>query len=62
MGPGSYETDTSGMARAHGMVEEALQAAPRYVCDASESHRVASVASFYENVLEYVHVHHGAED
>jgi hemerythrin-like domain-containing protein len=60
--PGAYETDTSGMARAHGMVERSLENAPRYVSAASEPHRVAAVASFYENVLEYVHVHHSAED
>jgi hemerythrin-like domain-containing protein len=62
MEPRTYETDTSGMARAHGTVEQALEAAPRYVSAASGPHQVAAVASFYENVLEYVHVHHGAED
>jgi hemerythrin-like domain-containing protein len=62
MEPGSYETDTSGMARAHGHVEVALEAAPRYVRRAADSRRVAAVASFCENLLEYVHVHHGAED
>lgn len=62
MEPGSYETDTSGMARAHGMVEDALAAALRYVIEASVPRRIAAVASFCENVLEYVHVHHGAED
>src|SRR5579863_2238307 len=62
MEPGSYETDTTGMARAYSTIEEALAAAPRYVSDASEPHRTAAVASFYENILEYLHVHHGAED
>lgn len=62
MEPDSYDTDTSGMARVHAVVEDALEDAIGYVNDASDSSRVAAVASFCGNLLEYVHVHHGAED
>jgi len=62
VGSGSYQTDMSGMARVHGIVEKELGAAPRYVHAASQPDRVAAVASFYENLLEYIHVHHGSED
>lgn len=63
MEPGSYETETSGMARVHRLVEElVIEHAPRYLTRASDPHQVVAVASFCENVLEYVHVHHGAED
>jgi hemerythrin-like domain-containing protein len=60
--PGSYETDTSGMARIHLVVESALETAPTYVNGALTLDRVIAVASFYENVIEYLRVHHGAED
>lgn len=62
MEPGSYETDTSGMARVHRIVEDALGAGPAYVNRSLPPHKVVAVASFYDNLLDYVHAHHGAED
>jgi len=59
--PGANEIDTSGMARAHQLGEGLLAEAPQYVAGTDPEH-VEAVGSFYENVLEGIRVHHGAED
>ncbi|MDE3065468.1 MAG: hemerythrin domain-containing protein [Acidobacteriota bacterium] len=62
MEPGTYDTDTSGMARAHRIVENALAAGPAYVRSPLAPDRVAAVASFYDNLFDYLRVHHESED
>lgn len=62
VGPGSYDTDTSGMGRVHRIVEDALASASAYVGSALTAPKAAAVASFYENLLDYVRAHHCAED
>ncbi len=47
----------------HRALLESLGAAPTYVARAGDdSIRVEAVGSFYENLLEFVHVHHSGED
>jgi hemerythrin-like domain-containing protein len=61
--PGSYETDFSDMFAIHTALLTALDAATTYVARAGENPgRAATVGSFYENVLEMLHVHHTGED
>lgn len=61
--PGSYNTDTSDMFAVHRALLESLGAAPTYVARAGDdSTRVEVIGSFYENLLEFVHVHHSGED
>ena len=62
MEPGTYETDTSGMVRVHRVVEEVIGLGSGYAAEASELDQVDAVASFCKNVLEYLRVHHAAED
>jgi len=62
-GPGSYSTDASVMFAIHHAILGALADAPGLVDGAStDAGRVETVASYYENVLEFLHVHHGGED
>jgi Hemerythrin HHE cation binding domain len=61
--PGSYNTDTSDMFAVHRALLESLVAAPTYVARAGDDAVcVEAVGSFYENVLEFLHVHHSGED
>jgi hemerythrin-like domain-containing protein len=61
--PGNYETDVSDMYAVHRALIGALDAAPSYVATAEpESERVEVIGSFYENVIEFLHVHHTGED
>jgi len=60
---GNYDTDVSDMYAVHKALTGALDAAPAYVAKVGlDSERVEVVGSFYENVLEFLHVHHTGED
>jgi hemerythrin-like domain-containing protein len=61
--PGSYNTDTSDMFAVHRALLGSLGAAPSFVARAGDdAERVEAIGSFYENVLEFLHVHHSGED
>jgi len=61
--PGNYDTDVSDMFAIHKALTGALDAAPTYVAKAGvDSERVEVIGSFYENVIELLHVHHTGED
>jgi hemerythrin-like domain-containing protein len=56
-------TDVSDMYAVHKALIGALDAAPAYVAKADlDSERVEVIGSFYENVIEFLHVHHTGED
>lgn len=60
---GTYNTDVSDMYSVHNALTGALDAAPAYVAKADrDPERVEVIGSFYENVLEFLHVHHTGED
>src|SRR5262245_44707284 len=60
---GTYDTDVSDMYAIHKALLGALDAAPGYVADAGHDPvRVEVIGSFYENVIEFLHVHHSSED
>ena len=60
---GNYNTDVSDMYAVHNALTGALDAAPECVGKADgDSHRVEVIGSFYENVIEFLHVHHTGED
>ena len=59
----TYETDVSDMYAVHKALLGALDAAPECVAKAGlDSERVEVIGSFYENVIEFLHVHHTGED
>ena len=61
--PGNYTTDVSDMFAVHKALTGALDAAPAYVAKAGiDSERVEIIGSFYDNVIELLHVHHTGED
>jgi hemerythrin-like domain-containing protein len=61
--PGNYETRTADMIAVHRALTDALDAAPTLIGDAGgDPDRVAVIGSFYDNVLEFLHVHHAGED
>ena len=61
--PGKYNTETSDMIAVHEALTGALEAAPSLVGGAGDaSDRVEVIGSYYENVLEFLHVHHIGED
>jgi hemerythrin-like domain-containing protein len=61
--PGNYSTETNDMRAVHGALRGALGSADPLVAGAgSDPATVATVSSFYENVLEFLHVHHEGED
>ena len=61
--PGTYTTDTSDMFSVHRALLNALGEAPTYVSSAIfNAQRAEMIGSFYENVLEFLHVHHTGED
>ena len=60
---GNYDTDVSDMKAVHAALTGALEAAPAYVATAElDAQRVEVVGSFYENVMEFLRVHHTGED
>jgi hemerythrin-like domain-containing protein len=61
--PGSYQTHTSDMFAVHQAITTALEAAPVLVGGTVDNaDRVGVIASFYKNLLEFLHVHHAGED
>jgi len=61
--PGSYTTETSDMIAVHQALMGALDAAPTLVGAAGDKpDRADPVGSYFENVLEFLHVHHAGED
>jgi hemerythrin-like domain-containing protein len=61
--PGNYSTETNDMRAVHGALRRALGSADALVAGAgNDPVKVATVSSFYENVLEFLHVHHEGED
>lgn len=61
--PGTYLTETSDMFAVHQALLEALDAAPALIRRAGDTpDRVELIGSYYENVLEFLHVHHAGED
>src|SRR4029453_3438923 len=61
--PGDYNTDVSDMYAVHRALTGALDAAPAYVAKAGlDSQCVEVIGSFYENVIEFLHVPHSGED
>lgn len=60
---GNFDTDTTDMLAVHHALTGALDAAPEYVAKAgADAARVEVIGSFYENVIEFLHVHHTGED
>jgi len=60
---GTYNTDVSDMYAVHKALTGALDAAPAYVAKVGvDPERVELMGSFYENVIEFLHVHHMGED
>ena len=61
--PGNFNTETSDMFAVHQALIGALDAAPALVGSAGgRADRVEVIGSYYENVLEFLHVHHAGED
>jgi hemerythrin-like domain-containing protein len=56
------QTDTSDMAAVHRAIVGALETAPSYLGAATTPERAEVLASFYDNVIEFLHVHHEGED
>lgn len=62
-GTDHYETETSDMRVVHEALLAAFDAADGLVAAAgTDAEKVATVASFFSNVLEFLHVHHEGED
>ncbi len=62
-GPGNYETETGDMCHVHKALLSAFDAADDLVAAAgTDVTKVGAVATFFENVLEFLHVHHEGED
>ena len=60
---GNCDTDVSDMYAVHRALLEALDAAPGYVANTgSDLEYLEVIGSFNENVIEFLHVHHGGED
>ena len=61
--PGNFNTETSDMIAVHQALLGSLDAGPDLIGRAAaHPDRVEVIASFYDNVLEFLHVHHGGED
>jgi hemerythrin-like domain-containing protein len=61
--PGNYTTEVGDMFAVHHALLGALDAAPSLVGGAGDNaDRVEVIGSYYENVLEFLHVHHAGED
>ncbi len=61
--PGTYRTETSDMFAVHQAITQAFDAAPVLIDGTGgRVDRVEVIASFYENVLEFLHVHQAGED
>ena len=61
--PGQFETETADMIAVHRALLGSLDAAPKLVGRAGvDPERIEVITSFYDNVLEFLHVHHSGED
>ena len=61
--PGQFTTETGDMIAVHQALLGSLDAAPELVGKAgADPGRVEIIGSFYDNVLEFLHVHHAGED
>ncbi len=61
--PGNYTTNTEDMRAVHAALHSSLGGVGALVAGAgSDPAKVAIVASYCENVLEFLHVHHEGED
>jgi hemerythrin-like domain-containing protein len=61
--PGRYNTETSDLIAVHQALLGSLDAAPSLIGKAGEQpDRVEVIGSFFENILEFLHVHHAGED
>lgn len=61
--PGSFTTPTADMIAVHAALIGALDDAPSLIGSAEGTiDRVEIIGSFYDNVLEFLHVHHAGED
>jgi hemerythrin-like domain-containing protein len=60
--PGEFDTQVGDMFAVHHALTGALDQADDLVGGATTPERVEIVASFYDNVLEFLHVHHQGED
>jgi Hemerythrin HHE cation binding domain len=59
---GNYQTPTVDMIAVHQALIGSLDAAPSLVEPVDDAGRAEIVGSFYENILEFLHVHHEGED
>ena len=61
--PGNFNTETSDMRAVHQALLGSLDAGADLIGKAGEDpDRVEVIVSFYDNVLEFLHVHHSGED
>jgi hemerythrin-like domain-containing protein len=61
--PGDYTTETGDMFAVHAALQGAFDAAGTLVAGAgTDPDKVGTVASYYANVIEFLHVHHTGED
>lgn len=61
--PGEYSTNTNDMLAVHAALRTSLASAPALVAAAGDDpEKVAVVATYCDNVLEFLHVHHEGED
>ena len=61
--PGTFTTETNDMRAVHGALRSAFGSADGLVTGAgADPAKVETVGSFYETVLEFLHVHHDGED
>jgi hemerythrin-like domain-containing protein len=61
--PGEYTTPTDDMRAVHAALLSSLASAPALVAGAgTDPAKVAVAASYCDNVLEFLHVHHDGED
>jgi hemerythrin-like domain-containing protein len=61
--PGDLTTDVSDMFTVHQTITGALDSAPELITrDPNHVERARVIGSFFENVLEFLHVHHQGED
>jgi hemerythrin-like domain-containing protein len=62
--PDPSRPDVSEMYAVHQVLRDSLGFAPQLVraVDASDAARIGLITNFYENVLSFLHVHHGGEE
>jgi hemerythrin-like domain-containing protein len=59
---GEFNTDVNDMYAVHNALTGALDQADELVASATTPERVELIATFYDNVLEFLHCHHAGED